>query len=170
MQLGPNRSRALAAKTGHLLPTWWAKPQRTSETSLVGNSAAWPSWNHREPSYKEPLKPVWLVGSSESLGGLGRFRRLRGLGGRRGPEGERGRSWKEFRGYVRWCALEALPSPFQAIHLLTWSLFPKKREDQIAQWLEHQSEVKRSRARFPEGTLCTMVCWTSCPSSFEYVG
>ena len=39
-RLRPNESTALAMKESHLFPTWWANPQKTSETSVFGNSAA----------------------------------------------------------------------------------------------------------------------------------
>ena len=39
-RLRPNESAALAMKESHLFPTWWANPQKTSETSVFGNSAA----------------------------------------------------------------------------------------------------------------------------------
>ena len=39
-RLRANESAALAMKESHLFPTWWANPQKTSETSVFGNSAA----------------------------------------------------------------------------------------------------------------------------------
>ena len=38
--LRPNESTVLAMKESHLFPTWWANPQKTSETSVFGISAA----------------------------------------------------------------------------------------------------------------------------------
>ena len=40
VRLRPTQSTALAMKESHLFPTWWANPQKTSETSVFGNSAA----------------------------------------------------------------------------------------------------------------------------------
>ena len=34
-RLRPNESTALAMKESHLFPTWWANPQKTSETSVL---------------------------------------------------------------------------------------------------------------------------------------
>ena len=39
-RLRPTESTALAMKESHLFPTWWANPQKSSETSVFGNSAA----------------------------------------------------------------------------------------------------------------------------------
>ena len=39
-QLRPNESTALAMKESHLFPTWWANPQKTTETTVFGNSAS----------------------------------------------------------------------------------------------------------------------------------
>ena len=73
-RLRPNESTALAMKESHLFPTWWANPQKTSETSVFGNSAASTYWkrsscNERESPLpnmmsqptKKPLKPVCLA-------------------------------------------------------------------------------------------------------------
>ena len=35
VRLRPNESRALEWKESHLVPTWWAKPQKTSEAELI---------------------------------------------------------------------------------------------------------------------------------------
>ena len=71
--LRPNESTAIAMKESHLFPTWWANPQKTSETSVFGNSAAsilkaqllqWQratSSQHDEPTHKKLLKPVCLA-------------------------------------------------------------------------------------------------------------
>ena len=40
VRLRPTESTALAVKESHLFPTWRANPQKTSETSVFGNSAA----------------------------------------------------------------------------------------------------------------------------------
>ena len=37
------------------LPAWWAKPQGTSGTSLVGTSAAWTQWKHSSWSESKSL-------------------------------------------------------------------------------------------------------------------
>ena len=75
-RLQPNESTVLAMKESHLFPTWWANPQKTSETSVFGNSAASTDWKHsscnerepplpnmmsQEPTHKKPLKPVCLA-------------------------------------------------------------------------------------------------------------
>ena len=72
-RLRPNESTALAMKESHLFPTWWVNPQKTSETSVFGNSAALTYWKHssfneRGPPLpnmmsqpKKPLKPVCLA-------------------------------------------------------------------------------------------------------------
>ena len=44
VQLGSNGRTALEVKASHFIST--AKPQRSSETSLVGNSAAWTQQKH----------------------------------------------------------------------------------------------------------------------------
>ena len=40
VRLRPTESTALAVKESHLFPKWRANPQKTSETSVFGNSAA----------------------------------------------------------------------------------------------------------------------------------
>ena len=55
VQLGPNGSTALEVKASHFISTWWAKPQGTSGTSLVGNSAAWTQWKHSSWSESKSL-------------------------------------------------------------------------------------------------------------------
>ena len=74
VRLRPTESTALAMKESHLFPTWWANPQKTSETSVFGNSAGFDlmkaqllqwkratSSQHDEPTHKKPLKPVCLA-------------------------------------------------------------------------------------------------------------
>ena len=39
-RLRPTESRAFGWKENHLFPTWWAKPPKKPETSVIGNSAA----------------------------------------------------------------------------------------------------------------------------------
>ena len=39
-RLQPTESAAFAMKERHRFPTWWANPQKTSETSVFGNSVA----------------------------------------------------------------------------------------------------------------------------------
>ena len=46
VRLRRTESTTLAMKEGHLFPTWWANPQKTSETSVFGNSAVSTCWKH----------------------------------------------------------------------------------------------------------------------------
>ena len=70
-RLRPNESTALAMKESHLFPTWWANPQKTSETTVFGNSCGFDvlkaqllqwkratSSQHYEPTHKKHLKPL----------------------------------------------------------------------------------------------------------------
>ena len=56
-RLRPNESTALAMKESHLFPTWWANPQKTSETTVFGNSAASTCWKHSSCNEREPPVP-----------------------------------------------------------------------------------------------------------------
>ena len=44
-------------KESHLFPTWWANPQKTSETSVFGNSASSTYWKHNSCNEREPPLP-----------------------------------------------------------------------------------------------------------------
>ena len=68
VRLRPTESTALAMKESHLFPTWWANPQKTSETSVFGNSAASTYWKHSSCNEREsplpnmmsqPTKNIW---------------------------------------------------------------------------------------------------------------
>ena len=45
-RLRRTESTGLAMKESHLFPTWWANPQKTSETSVFGNSAFLTYWKN----------------------------------------------------------------------------------------------------------------------------
>ena len=57
-RLRPNESTALAMKESHLFPTWWANPQKTSETSVFGNSAASTYGKHNSRNERKPLEVI----------------------------------------------------------------------------------------------------------------
>ena len=60
-RLRPNESTALAMKESHLFPTWWANPQKTSETSVFGNSAASTPWKHSPCTDRGCLQDALLI-------------------------------------------------------------------------------------------------------------
>ena len=66
VQLGPNGSTALEVKASHFISTWWAKPQGTSGTRLVGNtvhaSVVCPKESSCKGSQAKRKKTEWMGG------------------------------------------------------------------------------------------------------------
>ena len=81
VQLGPHGSTALEVKASHfisILSIWWAKPQRSPDTNLVGNSAAWTQWKHGSCSESHSLltnmmSTAWPNGSTALAGEASHF-------------------------------------------------------------------------------------------------
>ena len=67
VRLRPNESTVLAVKESHLFPTWWANPQKTSETSVFGNSAASTYWKHSSCNEREPPLPNMMSQPTKNL-------------------------------------------------------------------------------------------------------
>ena len=78
VQLGPHGSTALEVKASHFISIWWAKPQRSPDTNLVGNSAAWTQWKHGSCSESHSLltnmmSTAWPNGSTALAGEASHF-------------------------------------------------------------------------------------------------
>ena len=67
VRLRPTESTALAVKESHLFPTWRANPQKTSETTVFGNSAASTYWKHSFCNEREPPLPNMMSQPTKNL-------------------------------------------------------------------------------------------------------
>ena len=67
VRLRPNESTALAMKESHLFPAWWANPQKISETSVFGHSAASTYWKHSSCNERESPLPNMMSQPTKNL-------------------------------------------------------------------------------------------------------